>query len=268
MTSQKLFWASNLKFLRLRRKLSQDELAGILGITRVKLNSHENGTSKNPPLEDLLNLSTFYKLAIDTLLKVDLSRLTELKIRELEAGNDVYLSGGKIRVLSISVNQANRENVEYVPLKAKAGYRDGYSDPEYIAALPKFTFPHLSDKKTYRVFPTEGDSMLPIPENCLVITEYVTDWRELKKETKCIVILRNEQKFLFKEVSHQTEANMLLLHSLNPAYSDQEVFAGDVLELWQYHSYITDVLPSAGNIMDEILRTVNEISVDVKKLAS
>jgi len=52
-----LFWATNLTFLRKRKKMSQDELAQDLAITRAKLNSHENGLSKNPPLEDLLTIS-------------------------------------------------------------------------------------------------------------------------------------------------------------------------------------------------------------------
>jgi len=217
-------------------------------------------------LEDLIKFSEYFKISIDTLLKVDLAKLGELKLRELEAGNDVYISGGRIRVLSISVDSRNKENVEFVPLKAKAGYLNGYNDPEYIAQLPKFSMPQLPNNKTFRVFPTEGDSMLPIPENCLVITEYVADWNGLK-DTPCIVIMRNEQSFLFKIVSSRIETNRtLLLHSLNPAYEDKEVFAGDVAEVWKYHSYITDVIPSSETMMQELLRTVNEIRIDVKTL--
>lgn len=77
--------------------------------------------------------------------------------------------------------------------------------------------------------------MLPIPENCLVITEYVTDWRDLKR-TPCIVIMRNEQSFLFKMVSSQIDSSrILLLHSLNPAYEDKEVLRA--------------ILPRYGNII-------------------
>jgi len=155
MAKQNIFWAENIKFLRKRKKLSQDELANQLGITRVKLNSHENGSTKNPSLEDLTAIADYFHLAVDTLLKVDLSKITELKVRELEAGNDVYISGGRIRVLSITMNPDNRENVEYVPIKAKAGYQKGYSDPEFIRQLPRFSLPHLPGNRTYRMFPTE-----------------------------------------------------------------------------------------------------------------
>lgn len=266
MTSQNFYWASNLKFLRNRKKISQEILSEKLDIARSKLAMMETGAVKNPPLEDLIKFSEYFKISIDTLLKVDLVKLGELKLRELEAGNDVYISGGRIRVLSISVDSRNKENIEFVPLKAKAGYLNGYNDPEYIAQLPKFSMPQLPNNKTFRVFPTEGDSMLPIPENCLVITEYVADWNGLK-DTPCIVIMRNEQSFLFKIVSSRIEINRtLLLHSLNPAYEDKEVFAGDVAEVWKYHSYITDVIPSSETMMQELLRTVNEIRIDVKTL--
>jgi transcriptional regulator with XRE-family HTH domain len=261
MVLQNVFWSGNLKLLRNRKKMSQEELAAALGISRSKIAHHESDKPINPPLDDLLKFSQYFKISIDSLLKVDLSKLGELKLRELEAGNDVYMSGGQIRVLSITVTSGNKENIEFVPVKAKAGYLAGYNDPDFIGQLPKFSFPHLAEKKTYRIFPTEGDSMLPIPENCMVITEYVQDWNALK-DTPCIVIMRTEQRFLFKMVTPRED--QLILHSLNILYQDQEVFAGDVLEIWKYHSHITDVIPGVGNTMDEILRAVNEMKSDIK----
>ncbi len=265
MKKQNLFWAENLKFLRTRKKKSQDELSGAVGITRAKLNAHENGLSKNPPLEDLIRIADYFQIAIDTLLKVNLAKIGELKLRELEAGNDTYISGNKIRVLSISVLPDNKENIEFVPIKAKAGYLAGYNDPEFIAQLPRFTLPHLPQNKTYRMFPTEGDSMLPIPENCLVIAEYVADWRMLKN-TPCIVIMKNEQTFLFKMITLIPENKAFLLHSLNPEYKDKEVNASDVLEIWKYHSHITNMIPTEEGMMMQILNYVKEIRFDVKSI--
>lgn len=265
MNNQSLFWAENLKFLRGRKKQSQDELANSLGMTRAKLNSHENGLSKNPPLEDLIKIADYFKIAVDTLLKVNLSRVGELKLQELVSGNDLYISGGKIRVLSITVDSDNRENIEFVPKKAKAGYLASFNDPEFIAQLPKFSLPHLPQNRTYRMFPTEGDSMLPIPENCLVIAEYVADWSTLKN-TPCIVIMKSEQTFLFKMTSLVEANQSLLLHSLNPEYKDREVWVGDVLEVWKYHSHITDMIPEGDGMMGQILNYVKEIRFDVKNL--
>ncbi|MGC9354693.1 MAG: helix-turn-helix domain-containing protein, partial [Mariniphaga sp.] len=125
--SQKIFFAGNIKFLRERKKMSQEALASTLGLTRAKLAAIEAGNTKSPQPDDYLKFSEFFKISIDTLLKIDLSKLGELKVRELEAGNDVYIRGGNLRVLAISVDRSNNENVEYVPVKAKAGYMAGYN---------------------------------------------------------------------------------------------------------------------------------------------
>lgn len=265
MKNATIFFPSNIKFLRERKGLSQEDLALSLDIKRIKLHALESGRTKNPAIEDIVNFAAYFKISIDSLLKVDLTKLGELKLRELEAGNDVYLSGGRIRVLSISVSSDNKENIEFVPVKAKAGYLAGYADPEFIGQLPKLSLPHLPENKSFRMFATEGDSMLPIPENCLVLTEYVSDWN-LLKQTYCIVIMKSEQRFLFKQVTLLPETRAFLLHSLNPLYPDVEVFVGDVLEVWRYHSHLTDVIPSSDTVMQEILKTVKEVQVEVKQL--
>src|SRR5690242_3243260 len=114
MKTANLFWSENLRFLRNRRQLSQNQLAEELNISRAKLNAHENGLSRNPPLEDLIRFADYFKMSLDTLLRINLSRLGELKVRELEAGNDVYLTGRQIRVLATTVDKQNNENVELV----------------------------------------------------------------------------------------------------------------------------------------------------------
>ncbi|MGC4057856.1 MAG: helix-turn-helix transcriptional regulator, partial [Chitinophagaceae bacterium] len=113
MSHQKIFWAENVKFLRQRKKMSQEAMAETLGISRSKLNAHENGHTVNPPVEDLIRISEFFKISIDSLL-MQMAKLGELKLRELEAGNDVYTAGKNIRVLAITVNKDNKENIEYV----------------------------------------------------------------------------------------------------------------------------------------------------------
>jgi len=69
---------------------------------------------------------------------------------------------------------------------------------------------------------------------------------------------------VFKITTYKADNNSMLLHSLNAAYADKEIFAGDILEVWKYHSHITNTIPSE-NILEEILRTVNEIKHEVKR---
>lgn len=262
MKQQKVFFPTNIKFLRERKKLTQEHMANALGISRSKLNALESGQTKAPQPEDFLNFSEYFKISVDSLLKVDLSRLGELKLRELESGNDVYMTGSKLRVLSITVDKNNKENLEYVPVKAKAGYRAGLSDPEYIAALPKFSMPNLPKGGTFRMFPTTGDSMLPIPEGSDIICRYIDNWAILKPRTLCIAILKGEQDFVFKQVTLQKEG--LLMESLNEAYQPYVVPVSEVLELWQFYSYQTREIPSVPSDLETLMKAITQIQEDVK----
>lgn len=248
MDRKKIFFPSNIKFLRERKKMSQEGLANALNMTRSKINALESGQTKAPQPEDLLNFSEYFKLSVDTLLKVDLSRLSELSIRELEEGNDIYMRGSNLRIIAITVDGKNKENMEYVPVKAKAGYRAGFNDPEFIAGLPKFSMPHLPKSGTFRMFPTVGDSMLPIPENSEIIAQYIEDWTAIKPGTPCIVILKGEQDFVFKQVT--IKENGFELRSFNAIYAPYVVAAEDVLEIWKYYKHQTGTLPEKTELAE------------------
>lgn len=265
MNAQKIFFGCNVKFLRERRKLSQESLAESLGLSRSKLNALENGQTKAPQPEDYLTFSDFFKISVDSLLKVDLSRLGELQLRELEAGNDIYMKGTQVRVLAITVDSENRENVEYVPVRAKAGYRDGYADPEFIATLPRLTLPDLPAGYSFRMFPIAGDSMLPVPDGSTVVGQYTEDWTSLKADTPCILILRGEGDFVFKLVT-VLDDRRLLLRSLNPLYESYTVESGDVLEVWKFHSFQSREIPASETTMEQLLKMVLLLQREVTQM--
>lgn len=259
MKEQKIFFPINLKFLRERKKISQEELSKKLNVTRAKVAALESGHTRAPQPEDYIAASNYFKISIDSLLKVDLSKLGELKLRELEAGNDIYLKGGNIRILAISVDSTNTEQTQYVPLKAKAGYSDGgYSDPEYIAELPKFKLPHIPSEGTFRIFPISGDSMLPIPDGADVTGQFVEDWTTLKPATPAIVILKGQQDMVFKLMTFQNNENVLL-ESLNSAYAPYTVEAEEVLEVWKFYAYTSKEMPEAATDLSTILREIREL---------
>ncbi len=254
----KIFFHNNIRFLRERRKISQEQLSGELDLSRNKLQALESGKTVNPSAMDFIKFSDFFKVSVDSLLKIDLSRLGELKLKELLAGNDVYMMGSKIRVLAITVDKENKENAEYVPVKAKAGYMTGYNDPEFIAGLPKINLPNLPKSGTFRMFPTTGDSMLPIPENSDVIAQYVEDWTSLKPDTACIVILKGQQDFVFKLVSIHAHGEVLL-KSLNRSYVPYTVKTEDILEIWKYYKHQTGTLPQPETDLQELKTLILEL---------
>lgn len=247
MDKQPLFWAANLKLLRTRKKISQQHLSDLLGLNRNKITAQESGKTRNPRMEDLVLISTFFRIDIDLIIKTDLSQIPETQLEELEAGKKVDLTGRHIRILPITVDNSNEENMEYVPARAKAGYRSGFSDPGFIAALPKFTLPELPRGKTIRMFPISGDSMEPIPDGSHIIAQYLQDWAHLKNNTACILILKGgEEEIIFKVVGNHIKQNgTLTLHSLNSNYDTAIINIEEVLEIWTFIGYLSKELPEA-----------------------
>ncbi len=244
---QPTFWAGNLRTLRIRKKISQQHLADLLGINRNKITAQESGKTRNPRLEDLVLISGFFRIDLDTFVKTDLQQATEEQLAELEAGNTIDLTGKHIRILPITVDNGNEENMEYVPAKAKAGYRSGFADPDFIAGLPKFTLPELPRGKTIRMFPISGDSMHPIPDGSHIIAQYLEDWSYLKDNTACVLVLKGgEEDIIFKLVSNRIkQQGTLLLRSLNSNYDTFEVPINEVLEIWTFIGYLSKQLPEA-----------------------
>jgi len=155
-----MHFSTNIKLLRKRRGRTQDEMSNFLNMKRPTLSGYENEVAQ-PNIEALIAFSNYFNISIDTLVKIDMTKLSESQLGEIERGYDVFVTGSRIRVLATTVDKNNDENIELVPEKAKAGYTRGYADPEYIRELPVFSLPFLSKEKKYRTFQISGDSMLP-----------------------------------------------------------------------------------------------------------
>jgi transcriptional regulator with XRE-family HTH domain len=258
-----MYFASNLKFLRKRKKKTQDFVSSSLNMNRSTLNNYENEITA-PSISALLAFSDYYRISIDSLLRVDLSQLLESQLYELEHGADVYLRGKNIRVLATTVDSRNRENVELVPKKAKAGYLSGYADPEYISDLPVFQLPFLSPDKKYRTFQLDGDSMLPIPDGAWVTGEFIQDWNSIKSDELYVVLTLNDG-LVFKLVENELSNQRLRMVSINPVYTPYYLPIQEILEVWKFVHYITTTLPETsdidkiGNGLAELRKEIGEI---------
>jgi transcriptional regulator with XRE-family HTH domain len=262
-----MLFASNIKFLRKRKNRTQDEVAEALGMKRPTLSGYENEVAM-PGIPALIQFSNYYGISVDSMLKVDLARLTGHQMYMLEHGEDVYLKGGKIRVLATTVDRNNIDNIELVPEKAKAGYTRGFFDPEYISELPRYQLPFLPSDKKFRTFQISGDSMLPLPDGAWVTGEFVQDWLALPDGEACIVLTLDEG-IVFKVVeNHIKEEGKLRLISLNPAYDPYWVNVVEVRELWRFVNYTSSELPSANVSQEMIGRALSNIQADLKEIKS
>ncbi|MFD2037324.1 XRE family transcriptional regulator [Belliella marina] len=226
---------SNIKFLRKAKSLTQETLSSAMGISRSKLAGYE--LNINPPLDTLLAFSDYFGVSVDLLIRKDLSSLSEYKLRQV-LETDQFLKGKNLRILTTTVDVDGRELIEVVSQKAKASYLAGFSDPDFIEELPRFSLPFLPTDKKHRVFQLDGDSMLPIPEGAWIVCEYMEDWTELKDGEKYVVVTEQDG-VTFKIAYNQIrEKERLLLCSSNPIYKPFYVKISEVRELWRYRLVI------------------------------
>ena len=259
------FFSSNIKFLRKRRKRTQEDVAGSLGLKRTTINALENQISQ-PSVSHLQAFSSYFKIAIDTLINIDLVSLSGSQLKDLENGFDVFMKGTKLRVIAISVDAENRNNIECVSQKVKAGYTAGYSDPEYIGKLPVFQIPFLPGDKKLRAFQVEGDSMLPVPEGAWVVCEYLEDFSQAKSDELYVVVTRDDG-VVFKRIENRiTENGILGLSSLNPAYKSYEIPILEIMEMWKFVSFISSEVNTDFSPEESLFEMMKELKTEMSDL--
>jgi len=232
---------------------------------RSTLSGYENEVAK-PSVEVLLSFSSYFNIAIDTLIKINLKELPESQISQLERGYDIYFKGEKIRVLASTIGEDNEENIELVPEKAKAGYTGGFADPEYIKVLPTFRLPFLSKEKKYRSFQISGDSMLPIPDGAYITGEYIQNWNSVKSG-KPYIVLTIDDGIVFKILENNINKDATLnLISLNTLYEPYEIPISQVREIWSFVHFISGELPDANQPKDELVKSIEELRKEVKAI--
>jgi transcriptional regulator with XRE-family HTH domain len=259
-----MFLSENIKFLRKRRMMTQSDLAETLGTKRSSINNYENGTTV-PPVNVLISLSDLFHLSVDTLLRINLSRLRESQMYVIEHGSDVFVKGNEVRVLATTVDSANRENIEIVSIKAKAGYTTGYFDPEYISGLPTFQLPILKKEKKYRAFQVSGDSMLPILDKSWVVGEYVQDLNSVKNDQLYIVLTLNEGIVIKKVKNELAEKGSLKMISLNSEYVPYDLSVNEIREVWKFVLYITDIIPETSD-NQQIFNSLTDIRQEIAEI--
>ena len=248
---------SNIKFLRKKKGLTQQQFAEELSIKRSLVGAYEEERAE-PKYELLKKIANYFEVSIDDFINETINEKWSPKPK----GNPANL-----RVLSVSVDKNDNENIELVPMKASAGYMNGYADPEYVAKLPKFYLP-MFKQGTYRAFEIKGDSMLPLVSGTIIIGEYVENWGDVKTAETYVVVSKSEG-VVYKRVGNKFRDNKKLkLVSDNPVYEPYEVSGEDILELWKAKAYISTDLPlpapeptleSLTSMMTQMQRSISNL---------
>jgi transcriptional regulator with XRE-family HTH domain len=260
---------TNLKFWRRELSLTQAQLADKLGIKRSLVGAYEEGRAE-PRLATLVNMARLFNIPLDSLATTDFTKKKNAKtaaaLREAGPLAETDPEEKPLRVLAFTVGIDEKENIELVPLKAAAGYLNGYADREFIEELPRFRLPMLPSTGTYRAFEIAGDSMLPLASGTTIVGRYVDDWAAIKDGTPCIVVSQKDG-IVFKRVYNKLKQNELFaLHSDNPSYSPYDLKAEDVLEIWEAKSYISSAFPIGGVSLEHLASMVLDLTQQVKQM--
>jgi len=235
--------AENLRYLRKQKNLSQQELADILEIKRSRMNSYEQGSAE-PKLDLLQKICEYFDTSMERIIGVNIQE------------NKFTPAPNNLKVLAITVDNEDNENIELVHIKAAAGYASSYGDPEYVRTLPRFRLPFLS-RGTFRAFETTGDSMLPIPSGSVVIGEYVESLRDLKVNETYIIITMNNG-ILFKRIAGVVK-DTVILKSDNPTYASYSLPLEELQEVWKTKLYMSSQFPEPDNVLERIENSLAEI---------
>ncbi|GGG54464.1 XRE family transcriptional regulator [Epilithonimonas arachidiradicis] len=218
-------FSDNIRFLRAKKEITQQDLADTLIITRSRYVSYEDGRSE-PPIEVLIKMSKFFNVSIDLLLTVDIKKYP---LEEM-----MNLPDNRI-LLPIIIDESGNNSIEIIPQKASMGYLSGYSDPEYIESLQRISLPFLTNGK-YRAFPAQGDSMPPFKDGSYIIGKYVEDIEDLKKNKSYIFVTLNDG-ISYKRFKSKNKQSIEVAAD-NSFYKPYEIPLGEIMEIWQYASGI------------------------------
>jgi transcriptional regulator with XRE-family HTH domain len=238
----------NLKYLRKLRGWTQEEFANKLRIKRSLLGAYEEERAE-PRIDVLEVVCDIFKLTLDEILRKDLSD-----------NKSNYLA--KRRAIKLATG---RPDIPFVPVKAAAGYLAGYADPEFVDELNTFTLPMLAGGN-YRAFEIIGDSMLPTPSGSVIVGEKVDSLDDIKNDSACIVVSRNEG-IVYKRIQKNGRSkSKLTLVSDNPVYHPYTVNAEDVLEMWQAQMVISKANQQQRWDMGQLANIVSDLQEQVVSL--
>lgn len=205
----------SIKKHRKEKGYTQQSLAKSLNVTKNSVSNWENGVS-TPPLETLVLMSNIFVLSLDML------------VHGKSINSDSMLPKSE-------KNKKNRNL--FVPIKARAGYLEGWNDEDLHKELEPIHIPGLPDNREARTFEIEGMSMFPIicTGDLLVCTKVeVTD--EFRDDNVYVIITRLNG-ILVKFV-HGIEPALKLV-SLNKSFQNILIDLEDIREIWKARFKIT-----------------------------
>ncbi|MEM9896604.1 MAG: LexA family transcriptional regulator [Bacteroidota bacterium] len=246
----------NIKFLRKSKGFTQETFAKALDIKRPSVGAYEEGRA-DPRLDTLTKMADLFDVSVDQLINEDLTK-----------GNRPPRQN--VKVLAVTVDDADEEYIQLVPTKAAAGYTNGYADTDFLSELPRFHLPVLPKGGTYRAFEISGDSMLPIVSGSIVVGRYLEQLSDIKNGKTYVLVTKSEGVVYKRVFDYIEEKGKLFLVSDNKSFAPYELAPEEVTEIWEAKAYISVDFPDATSAddlsMDQIMGMIGNLRSDLEKL--
>ncbi|MBS1682714.1 MAG: LexA family transcriptional regulator [Bacteroidetes bacterium] len=246
--------SENIRALRKKIQLTQGEFAEKLDIKRSLVGAYEEGRAE-PRAELLQKMASLFGITMESFISIDHTKSDPKLPPNYNRGKEVVV---------VTVDSQRKENIEFVPVKASAGYLSGFADTEYIKELPRFNLPILK-QGTYRAFEIKGDSMLPLLPGSVIVGEYVENLKDIKSGKTYILVTQHEGIVYKRVFNYLDENGKLFLVSDNRQYAPYQVDGEDVFEAWLAKAYISVQFPDVETKPDVSVDQLASVVLDLQK---
>lgn len=154
----------------------------------------------------------------------------------------------------ITVDKQNEDNIVMVPVKAQAGYLNGYADPKFIKKLPTYSLPNLRNG-IFRMFQVSGFSMIPtLHHHSIVVGQFVEDWINDIKDNRIYILVTKEHGVVVKRCLNRIEKyGTLYCKSDNrkefPSFSLETPY---ISEIWEVKMALLHDLSDPADLHDKM----------------
>lgn len=277
------FLGKNLRYLRKQRGLNQDEMQAGTGIARSTWSNYEKDITE-PNFEGLIQISSFFGVSIDDLLRKDME--IEKAIVHLNAGSDVsekiksvhpnvhpnvhlkgnfdrFAEGGFTYALEYKApyGRATDTLVPVTELEVAAGggiYNDGPLDNVEKVGLGA-TF--IKPGHTYLCVRIKGVSMAPtLQDGGYVVIRLLdkSEWAKMPDE-RVFVVIDTDGKAYLKRVKNRFKQGFIVLRSDSPdqaTYPSFNLASKEITAIWYVEWYFSAKLP---NIHDQFYTRLQQM---------
>lgn len=165
----------------------------------------------------------------------------------------------------VTIGEDSNELISLVPVKASAGYLNGFADPEYIEKLPTLRMPNMGNG-THRAFEIKGHSMNPTLYNgSISIGRWIESLDDIRDRRIYIIVTKTDGIVVKRVLNRINEAGKLILISDNQnkrEYPNIHLYPEDVLEIWYQRANLAFEFPEP----DILYNRVNDLEAKMSIL--